>query len=289
MKSLRDQHGVSERRACRVAGQARATQRRRGQSKAEDVRLVAEMRRHAAAHPRWGTRRILTLLKRDGWRLNHKRLERLWRREGLQVPSKRRKRRRLGHSRNGCQRLRAEHRNHVWSYDFVMDRTADGRRLKILTLIDEYTREALTVHVARSITAKEVVGILIGVMAQRGCPKFIRSDNGPEFVARVVRNWLETCGVQAAFIAPGSPWENGFIESFNGKLEDELLSQEVFGSLEEARWLGRRFFEDYNHHRPHLGLGGVTPAAFAASLEDGVAGTAISPEKNPARSTVELS
>lgn len=254
---------MSERRACRVTGQHRSTQRRRAETPCDEVRLVTEMRSLARRHPRFGYRRIGQMLRRRGWRANHKRIERLWKREGLRVPSKKRKKRRLGRSENGCIRQRATHRNHVWSYDFVFDRTVDGRRLKLLTLVDEYTRECLAVHVARSITADEVLGVLASVMQERGAPAYIRSDNGPEFVAHKLRQWLQRCGIGTLFIAPGSPWENGYCESFNGKLRDELLACELFHTLAEARYLVDRWRHEYNTLRPHQSLGGLTPAEFA--------------------------
>ncbi len=205
------------------------------------------------------------LLARDGWRLNHKRVERLWREEGLAVPQKQRKRRRTGSIENGIGRLRATKPNEVWSYDFVFDRTDDGRRLKILTLVDEYTREALAVHVARSITAEDLICALLPLFAERGPPQHIRSDNGPEFVARAVKDWLRGAGVHTAFIEPGSPWQNAYCESFNGKLRDELLAGEIFTSLVEAQVLAEQYRREYNTFRPHRSLGHQTPAEYAAS------------------------
>ena len=204
------------------------------------------------------------MLKREGWKVNKKRVSRLWREERLQVPVRRRKRRRLGHSANSCQRRPATSRNDVWCYDFVFDRTEDGRRLKILTVVDEFTREALAVHVARSIRAQDVIDILLGLMAERGAPKHLRSDNGPEFIARAVVAWLEEIHVGTLFIEPGSPWENAYGESFNGRLEDELLGSEIFTTLSEARWLAETWRGEYNTARPHSSLGYLTPVEFAA-------------------------
>jgi transposase InsO family protein len=247
-----------------VTGQVRATQRYQRRTASLDVELVKEMRWHAAKHPRFGSPRVLRLLNRNGWRVNHKRIERLWRREGLKVPQRQRKRRRLGHSANSCSRRKAERRNHVWTYDFVMDRTEDGKRLKFLTIVDEYTRECLAIVVARHITGVEVVETLRRLISERGAPTYVRSDNGPEFIAQAVRAWLASAHVDTLFIAPGSPWENAYCESFNGKLQDELLKGELFTSLAEARWLTERWRHEYNHERPYSSLEYETPARFAA-------------------------
>ena len=178
----------------------------------------------------------------------------------MQVPRKQHRRRRFsGGSENSCVRHRAEYKDHVWSYDFVADRTEDGRQLRFLVVIDEYTRESLAIEVARSFTAQDVIGVLRYLFAIRGTPEHIRSDNGPEFVAKSVRRWLDRAAVKTLFIAKGSPWENGYVESFNGKLRDELLNRELFLSLEEARWLIDRWRADYNHRRPHSALDYRTP------------------------------
>jgi transposase InsO family protein len=218
-----------------VTNQHRSTQRRRATIASDEDQLVRDMKRLARRHPRYGCRRVRVLLQREGWRVNKKRVQRLWKRERLAVPQKQRKRRRLGHSGNGCVRHRATHRNHVWSYDFVFDRTEDGRRVKLLTLVDEHTRECLAIHVARSITGDELLGVLASVMHERGVPENIRSDNGPEFIANEVRTWLARCKISTLFVAPGSPWENAYVESFNGKLRDELLAGELFTTLAEAK------------------------------------------------------
>jgi len=229
-----------------------------------EVRLVKEMRGHAARNPRYGYRRVHALLRAAGWAVNHKHVHRLWRREGLWVPVIKHKRRRLGCSENGILRRRSERMNHVWTYDFIMDRTADGRRLKFLTVVDEYTRESLAIEVARGIDARGVIAVLERLAAQRGMPGFIRSDNGPEFIAVAVREWLNQRGGGTLFIAPGSPWENAYIESFNGKLRDEFLECELFSTLAEARWLTERWRKEYNEYRPHSSLEYRTPAAFAS-------------------------
>lgn len=185
------------------------------------------------------------------WRVNHKRVERIWRREGLKVPKKQPKRGRLWLNDGSCIRLRPEHKDHVWSYDFMMDRTADGRLFKILNIIDEFTRECLVSFVARKIKTQEVIDQLFQLFVFRGIPDHIRSDNGPEFTANSIRNWLNRLGVKTLYIEPGSPWENGYIESFNGRLRDELLDREIFTTLEEAKILIEQRKREYNHTRPH--------------------------------------
>ena len=258
---------ISERRACRVLGQSRTTQRYQSQRPAADRKLLQAMRRIADRRPRFGSPRTHRLLQALGWRVNHKRVERIWQEENMQVPHKQHKRPRLpsGGSKNSCVRKRTEHKDHVWSYDFVADRLENGRQIRMLVVIDEFTRECLAIEVSRSFTAKQVIEVLRYLFAVRGTPKFVRSANGPEFVAKELRKWLDQADVKTLFITPGSPWENGYVESFNGKLRDELLNQELFLSLEEARWVVDRWRLDYNHHRPHSALDYQTPAAFAAS------------------------
>jgi len=217
----------------------------------------------AMTYGRYGYRRVTALLRREGWRVNHKRVERLWRREGVKVPQKQPKRGRLWLNDGSCLRLRPEHRNHVWSYDFVADRTHDGRPLRMLTIVDEYTRECLTIDVARRLGSNDVLERLADLMVERGTPDYIRSDNGPEFTAHAVRGWLERVGVKTLFIEPGSPWENGYVESFNGKFRDELLNGELFYTLTEAKVLIERWRNDYNRIRPHSALGYRPPAPEA--------------------------
>jgi putative transposase len=224
VEHLRGKFGISERRVCRVIGQPRSTQRYAGPVGGAEEVLRAEIVRLASRYGRYGYRRITALLRNDGWRVNHKRVERIWRQEGLKVPKKQPKRGRLWLNDGSCVRLRPTHRNHVWSYDFVSERTHDGRPLKILTLIDEYSRECLALLVERHITSDEVLYSLTDLFIRYGIPEHIRSDNGPEFTAKVVRQWLENIGVKTLFIEPGSPWENGYNESFNGKLRDEVLN-----------------------------------------------------------------
>ena len=215
-------------------------------------------------HPRYGYRHVWSLLRREGWRVNRKRIYRLWRAEGLKVPQKQRKRRYLGHSANGCARHRAERKDHVWAWDFIHDRTAEGRPLKWLSIVDEYTRECLALEVGRGLTADRVIEVLSELFAVRGVPEYIRSDNGPEFIAAAIRSWLTQAGVEALYIEPGSPWENGYAESFHSRLRDELLNGEEFTTLAEARALSTAWRLEYNHRRPHSSLGYRTPAEFAA-------------------------
>ena len=265
---------VSERRACRALGQCRATQRYRPRRPDADRLLIAELRRLVESYPRYGSERVHQLLVGTGWRVNFKRVHRLWKVEHLQVPRKQRKRRRLpGNSQNSCVRHKATHRNHVWSYDFLMDRTEDGRQLKLLVVIDEFTRECLAIETGRTFTARDVVLTLQYLFAVRGAPKHVRSDNGPEFIAKEIQRWLDRASVGTLYIQKASPWENGYVESFNGKLRDELLNRELFLSLAEARYVLDEWRLEYNHHRPHSGIGWQTPAAYAAKWRDESAGT----------------
>jgi putative transposase len=212
---------------------------------------------------RYGYRTITRMLRREGWKVNRKKIYRLWRQEGLQVPVKQRKRRRLGWAGNGVVRRQAEYANHVWAYDFVMDQTEDGRRLKFLTVVDECTREGLAIEVGRHFKSGDVIEVLAGLFAVYGTPKYIRSDNGPEFIAKAVRKWLEKSGVRTLYIEPGSPWQNGYIESFNSRFRDLLLNRETFTSELEARILSQEFRYHYNHERPHSALD-RTPAEYGA-------------------------
>jgi putative transposase len=264
--------GVSERRACRALGVPRSTQRYVATEREREEELLLRIVALAREHPRYGYRRIGALLRREGWSVNLKRVHRLWRREGLKVPQVQRKRRRLGSGENGCTRRRAERPNHVWSYDFVMDQTADGRRLKILPIVDEFTRECLAIEVERGMTAEDVVSTLEYLFEVRGVPEHIRSDNGPEFIAEAVKGWLARRGSGALYIEPGSPWENAYSETFNSRLRDELLDREMFETLKEAKVLLEDHRLEYNHRRPHSSLGYRTPAEFAAAgIEPGVA------------------
>lgn len=224
---------------------------------------MREMIALATQYGRYGYRRVTGLLRARGWRVNHKRVERLWRQEGLKVPQKQPKRRRLWFNDGSCVRLRPQHRNHVWSYDFVQTRTQDGRSFRMLTILDEYTRECLAIDVARKMTSENLLERLSHLFVRRGVPDYVRSDNGPEFAARRVREWLARVEVKTLFIEPGSPWENGYIESFNGKLRDELLNGEIFDTLLEAKVLIERWRAEYNTIRPHSSLGYKPPAPEA--------------------------
>ncbi len=243
-----------------MLGQARSTQRYCANIKNDEERLVLRITELAMQYGRYGYRRITALLKQEGWRVNHKRVERIWRREGLKVPKRQPKRKRLWFNDGSCIRLRPEYKNHVWSYDFVSTRTYDGRAIRILTILDEYTRECLRMKVAGNITSEDVLEDISNLFLLRGIPEHIRSDNGPEFTAKAVRNWLNSIGVKTLYIEPGSPWENGYIESFNGKLRDELLNGEIFMTLLEARVLIESWRNEYNHVRPHSSLGYCPPS-----------------------------
>ncbi len=270
MERVQEKLGVSERRACGVLGQARSTQRRRPRESAFQVELVARTVELACQFGRYGYRRVTALLNREGWFVNHKRIERIWRREGLKVPRKQPKRGRLWFNDGSCVRLRPEHKNHVWSYDFVIARTHEGRAFRMLTVLDEHTRECLAIRVARRLNSEDVLDCLTQLFIERGVPDHIRSDNGPEFTAKVVREWLRRLKVKTLFIEPGSPWENGYNESFNGKLRDELLNLEIFYTLREAQILIEDWRREYNEFRPHSSLGYRPPAPVAFAPEETV-------------------
>jgi transposase InsO family protein len=229
----------------------------------DEDRLTARIVALAGEYGRYGYRRVTALLQREGWRVNHKRVERIWRREGLKVPRRQPKRGRIWLNDGSCIRRRPEYANHVWSYDFVADRTHDGRPIRMLTVIDEYTRESLAIEVQRRLRSQDVLDVLRDLFVERGVPEYIRSDNGPEFTAKAVRDWLEKVGVGTLFIEPGSPWENGYNESFNGKLRDELLAREIFYTIREAQVLVQGWRGEYNHVRPHSSLGYRPPAPLA--------------------------
>jgi putative transposase len=251
---------VSERRACRVLAQPRSTQRRESKPLEDESRLTREILDLACRFGRYGYRRVTAILRREGWRVNHKRVERIWKREGLKVPKKQPKRGRLWLTDGSCLRMRPEYRNHVWTYDFVADRTKDGRALKMLTLVDEFSRECLTIEVSRRLRSMDVLETLSEQFLIHGAPEYIRSDNGSEFTAELIREWLARLEVQTLYIEPGSPWENGYIESFNGKLRDEFLNGEIFYTLQEAQVLIESWRQEYNEYRPHRSLGYRPPA-----------------------------
>jgi transposase InsO family protein len=254
---------MSERAVCRALGQPRSTQRQQPNVTIRETTLSAEIIRLACQYGRYGYRRIAEILQAGGWRVNHKCVARIWRQEGLKVPRKQPKRRRLWLNDGSCIRLRPEHKNHVWSYDFVTDRTSNGKAIRMLTILDEHTRECLAIEVGRKLTSYNVIEQLADLMVNRGTPDFIRSDNGPEFTADVIRGWLDRLGVRTLFIEPGSPWENGYIESFNGRLRDELLNGEVFDTLLEAQVIIERWRREYNTKRPHSSLGYRPPTPEA--------------------------
>jgi putative transposase len=265
VERARKQYGFSERHACRLLGQARRTQRYAPILRSDEDALTRAIITLASQYGRYGYRRITGLLRTAGWRVGKDRVERIWRREGLKVPQKQRPRRRLWLNDGSCVRLRAERPNQVWSYDFVSAATHDGRTLRLLTLIDEYTRESLAIRVARRLGSQEVIETLGDVMLVRGIPEHLRSDNGPEFVARELRKWLAGLGTGPLYIEPGSPWENGYCESFNGKLRDECLNGEIFYSLKEAQVVIEQWRVEYNTRRPHSALGYRPPVPAAYS------------------------
>ena len=260
MDHVQGKLGISERRACQGVGQARSTQRRKHKIRNDEAVLTESVIRLATQYGRYGYRRIRAMLKAEGWHVSYKRVYRIWRREGLKVPSKQPKRGRLWLNDGSCVRLRPEYPGHVWSYDFVQDRTHDGRAFRMLTVIDEFTRESLAIEVERRLRSDDVLHCLTRLFAERAPPDHIRSDNGAEFTAHAVRDWLGRMGVKTLFITPGSPWENGYNESFNGKLRDELLNGEIFTTLREAQILIERWRNHYNAVRPHSSLGYRPPA-----------------------------
>jgi len=257
---VRGKFAISERRACRVLRQHRSTHRYVPKSRDDEDRLVRDMIELARQYGRYGYRRIAAMLRDAGRHLNDKRIERLWRREGLKVPMKQPKRGRLWFNDGSCIRLRPERVNHVWSYDFVHHRTEDGRVYRTLNIIDEFTRECLAIRVKRKLNSTDVTDALTDLFIVRGIPAYIRSDNGPEFIADAVRQWNKAVGAETAYIEPGSPWENGYCESFNARFRDELLNGEIFYSLEEAKIVIEQWRRHYNTKRPHSSLGYRPPA-----------------------------
>ena len=262
---LADRLKLSERRACEIVGQHRSTQRYETRRAPDDAALRRELRAFSAERPRWGYRRAYTRLRDEGWLVNRKRVQRLWREEGLRVPVRKRKRMRLGQSTVPASRLAAGRPDHVWALDFQFDETADGKLLKLLHVVDEYTREALAIRCERRIDADETVATLERLVTQRGrAPEHIRCDNGPELTANALRDWCRFAGAGASYIEPGSPWQNPYVESFGSRIRDELLAIEQFSCLAEAKVMVEDWRDDYNHHRPHSALGMIPPASFAA-------------------------
>ena len=251
---------VSQRRACTVVGVPRSTHQYRPTMPTDEPVLIHRMVAFATRYGRYGYRRITAMLQQDGWQVHPKRIERLWRREGLKVPRRQPKRKRLWLHDGSCLRLRPLYAKHVWSYDFMHARTRDGRGFRLLTILDEFTRECLAMRLGRKLTHHDVLDSLATLFVQRGVPAFLRSDNGAEFTARTVQRWLKRVGVKTLYIAPGSPWENGYVESLNGKLRDAMLNREIFDTLWEAKVLVERWRNEYNHLRPHSALGYRPPA-----------------------------
>ena len=267
------------------------TQRYKRKPPDKDKALTAEINKLAKKHKRYGYRMITAKLRQDGWIVNHKRIQRIWQKEGLQVPYRRKFKKASGTSDNSCVVKKAEYPNHVWTYDLMSDQTEDGGRLKLLTVLDEFTRESPGIELGRSIRAGDVIAALEYLFMVRGAPKFIRSDNGPEFIADGIERWLKRNHVETLHIAPGSPWENGYIESFNGKLRDDVLNREVFHSVKEAQVIVEDWRLEYNNHRPHSALAYMTPAAFAASCNPAGSATLRLPDcrtKNVGNSLIEV-
>lgn len=280
MNSLQVEFTVSERRACLVVDQPRQTQRYESKPKDDEPALIKRMLDLVRQFPRYGYRMICHKLRQLGWRINFKRVYRLWRQEGLKVPLKKRKKRRLGNSSNSTQRRRAEGINDIWSWDFVFDRTATGKPLKWLGIIDEFTRENLSLEVEHNMTSENVVDYLAELFATRGLPRHIRSDNGPEFIAQAIQDWLGQLEVETLYIEPGSPWENAYSESFNSRFRDEFLALEIFDNLTAAKRLTASYRRNYNEDRPHSSLGYQTPTEFARQFS---ASSACAPEAENCR------
>ena len=266
MEHLLEQWRYTERSACRLVKQPRATQRYAARIDYAERGIRQRLHELAKKHAGSGYRRMTRLLRDAGMTVNKKRVQRLWREEGLRNPRRKRRKRARGHSENSCAMKKAEYKNHVWCWDFTMDETADGRRLKWFSVLDEFTRENLALEVERRMTARDVVAILTCLEARHGAPGAIRCDNGPEFIARAVQRWLAARQVGPLYIAPGSPWENGYSESFHSRMKAEFADREIFGSLLEAKVLGAQYQRYWNQERLHSGIGYQTPAAFAAEL-----------------------
>jgi putative transposase len=273
---LGQSYGVSQRRAGRVLGRARSTLRYQRRQRAGEDAVIRALRRLAQRHPRWGYKRVRARLVHLGWRVNLKRVRRLWNALGLRRPPPRKKPRKLGPkpgcSANSCVQQPARFKNDVWTCDFLADRTAAGGPLKWLTLVDEYTRECLTLHVATALTGGEVRAVLARVIGRRGAPTRLRSDNGSEFICAALTGWLPAVGTEAIPVAPGHPWENGFIESFHSRFRDEFVNREEFASVAEARAKARWYRQEFNTIRPHSGLGYQTPQKFSDECDRGLHG-----------------
>ena len=263
MLESQQRYGISERRACYALGVCRTVQRYKKRTPDNENRLRDDIIRLAHRYGRYGYKRITALLQAEGWQVNHKRVERIWREEGLKVPKKQKKRGRLYLNDGSCIRLRPCWQNHVWSYDFVADRLSNGKKIRMLTVIDEFTRQCLAIRVAYRLNSDDVLDVLGDLFLQHGVPDYIRSDNGSEFTASTLKEWLYKLKVKTSYIEPGSPWENGYNESFNGRLRDELLNGELFYTLKEAQTIIEDWRNHYNHIRPHSALGYRPPAPMA--------------------------
>jgi putative transposase len=264
---LRDRLGVGERWACRVCGQHRSTERYEPKRAEDDAVLRAELRKISKERPRWGYRRAHHRLGEEGWEVNRKRVQRLWREEGLRVPQRKRKRRRLGDSTVPASRLQAERPNHVWALDYQQDQTAEGRVIRVLNVVDEFTREALEMLVERSIDADTTVDVLERIVAERGAPEHLRMDNGPELTGHALREWCTLTKAGTVYIEPGSPWQNPYVESFHSRVRDELLDVEEFACLAEAKVVIEDWRQDYNRHRPHSSLGMLAPGHVRRAVD----------------------
>ncbi len=269
---------------CRALGQNRGALRKPVKRSDDEEILTADIIRLAKRYGRYGYKRITALLRTEGWRVNHKRVERIWRQEALKVPQRHKKRGRLYLNDGSCIRLRACWKDHVWSYDFVAERLSCGTKIRFLTVVDEYTRECLALRVNYRLGADDVMDVLTDLFTTRGIPGHIRSDNGSEFAAKSIQAWLPKLGVKTLYIAPGSPWENGYNESFNGRFRDEFLNGEVFYTLKEAEVLTEEWRHLYNHVRPHTSLGYKPPAPLAR-MKEGASAYAPAPSFMPAPST----
>lgn len=266
-----NQLNISQRKACRALCISRSTLRYKEKKNEYNERLRSRIIYFAKEYGRYGYRRVSALVKQEGWQVNVKRVYRIWRQEGLKVPQKQPKRKRLWLNESSCIRLRAEYKNHVWSYDFVMDRTHNGIAYRTLNIIDEYTRECLAIKVKRRLNSKDVMDVLSELFLKKGVPVHIRSDNGPEFIAKELRKWLARVKVQTQYIEPGSPWENGYVESFNSKFRDELINLEEFETMREAEILIERWRNHYNTKRPHSSLDYKSPVPESYELHNAVA------------------
>jgi putative transposase len=268
VRHIKGKFPFSERRACRLVGLGRSSFRYEPRLPDDEPRLLARMEELVRRKPRYGYRRIHDLLVAEGFRVNRKRIYRLWRREGYRVSRRQHKRRRLGSSENACDRFRAEHKDHIWTWDFIFDSDERGRTLKWLTVLDEYTRECPLLRCGRHLTSEDLIEELSRLMKTRGIPRFVRGDNGPELIAKALREWLAQAQVGPLYVEPGAPWENGYAESFQSRFRDEFLNEESFANLSEAQALGEAWRREYNEERPHSSLGSLTPAQFAAQLTE---------------------